>query len=277
MENQELKPYPSIAQSFGITGIMILCTLIFVPIVFLKDFIGQELSQFLCYVIPVGITFWIVYIKRKRKTGKKSINISKPDKYIVLLVIIGTLAILHGVTTPIISIIPMPDFWKKVFLEMAGDSTGVFTFLTIVIAAPVFEELIFRGIMLEGLLAKYSPVKSIVVTSILFGIVHLNPWQFVSAFALGLFAGWIFYKTKNLSFCIIIHATNNLISFIAGFFVNESNVDQTMTEYYGGAVNYALVIIISIAILCGCILFLKRRFLKKTPTISGDVTQEITF
>lgn len=45
-----------------------------------------------------------------------------------------------------------------------------------VIAAPVLEELIFRGMMLEGLLKKYSPVTSIIISSILFGVAHLNPW-----------------------------------------------------------------------------------------------------
>ena len=79
--------------------------------------------------------------------------------------------------------------------------------------------------MLKGLLSKYSPVKSIVVASILFGIAHLNPWQFVSAFITGLFIGWIFYKTKNLIACIIVHMANNFLS-----------------------------------ILCGCILFLDKRF-----------------
>ena len=276
MENLELKPYPSISQSFGIAGIMILFQLLFAPIIFLGDFIGKELSLFLYYVVAIGVTFWVIYTKRKGKTGKESINISVPDKYIVLPVIVGTLAIMYGVTIPITSLIPMPDILKQAFLDTLG-GTGVFAFLTIVIAAPVLEELIFRGIVLEGLLAKYSTVKSIVITSILFGIVHMNPWQFVSAFALGLFTGWLFYKTKNLSFCIIIHATNNFIGFLSSFFADESMADQTMTEYYGGAVNYALSIIISIAILCGCILFLKRRFLRNEPTVSDNVTQEITF
>ena len=276
MENTELKPYPNISQSFGIAGIMILFQLVFVPIISLGNFIGKEFSLYLYYVLSIGSAFLIVYTNRKRKTGKDLINISVPDKYIVLPVIVGTLAIMHGVTIPISSLIPMPDILQQAFLDTFGGN-GVFTFLTIVIAAPVLEELIFRGIMLEGLLAKYSPVKSIVVTSILFGIAHLNPWQFVSAFALGLFTGWVFYKTRNLSFCIIIHATNNLIAFIAGLFADESAFDQTMTEYYGGAVNYALVIIISIAILCGCILFLKSRFLRNEPTVSDTTTQETVF
>ena len=79
------------------------------------------------------------------------------------------MALLFGVITPIDSLIPMPEILKKALLDLAGQN-GIFSFLLIVIAAPILEELLFRGIILDGLLKNYSPLKSILISSFLFGL-----------------------------------------------------------------------------------------------------------
>ena len=72
----------------------------------------------------------------------------------------------------------MTDFFREMMremvLEMASDQ-GLLMFIALVIAAPILEELIFRGIMLDGLLRIYSPTKAVIVSSLLFGLIHLNP------------------------------------------------------------------------------------------------------
>jgi len=112
-----------------------------------------------------------------------------------------------------------------------------------VIAAPVFEEILFRGIILKGLLNKYSPVTAIVISSILFGIAHMNPWQFIAAFTIGIFVGWIYYRTSSLLLAIVIHATANLTGFVMGLLYDvKEMIDVTLTDYYGGVMNLVLVI-----------------------------------
>jgi membrane protease YdiL (CAAX protease family) len=166
------------------------------------------------------------------------------------------------VASPISSLIPMPDSIKKDFMTMAYD-TGIFSFLLIVIAAPIIEEMVFRGIILDGLLSRYSPFKSILLSSILFGIVHLNPWQFVIALIIGAFSGWIFYKTKNLTLSIIIHATVNLSGYIMRFFVNESSFDESLVESYGGLIGLLGTILLCIFVTVICIFFLRKEFIKQ--------------
>jgi len=135
----------------------------------------------------------------------------------------------------------MPEFMQKIFMELAGQN-GIFSMLTIVIAAPILEELIFRGIILDGLLKKYSPIKSILISSALFGIVHLNPWQFVTAMAIGILSGWVYYKTHNLLLCIIIHLVNNLSAFASMQFMDaEEMMNSDLTEQYGGLMNVIII------------------------------------
>ena len=185
------------------------------------------------------------------------------NKRIIIFVVIAALALLFGIISPISELIPMPDFFKDAFLYMAKQS-GFFSFLLLVIAAPIFEELIFRGIILDGLLKKYSPVTSILISSIIFGLAHLNPWQFVTGFLIGIFAGWIYYKSRSLSLVIIIHAAVNLAGYLIRYFsdFDSSSMDKTSIEIYGGVLNYSLVIVISILAFFACVYYLNKKFKK---------------
>lgn len=155
----------------------------------------------------------------------------------------------------------MPESIKEALLNTASQ-TGIFTFLAMVVAAPILEELIFRGIILDGLLKNYSPIKFI--SSFLFGLVHLNPWQFVGGLLFGIFIGWVYYRSGSLSLSIIIHAAANLIGFLMRFFIDvDSMMDKTIIEVFGGLTNLILAIGGSVIILSICIFYLNKEFYKQ--------------
>ena len=78
------KSYPSVSQSFGITGILILGVLLFSPVdLLLNKFIGKEASMLICYLLSIGIPSWIVYLIRKRKTDAHSFNLTVKNKRII--------------------------------------------------------------------------------------------------------------------------------------------------------------------------------------------------
>ena len=95
---------------------------------------------------------------------------------------------------------------------------NISSFLTILIAAPLLEEVFFRGILLEGFLKNYSPAKAITWSALIFGMVHLNPWQAIGATVDGLLIGWLYWRTNSLIPGLIIHMFNNLIGFFTGMF-----------------------------------------------------------
>ncbi len=85
--------------------------------------------------------------------------------------------------------------------------------LMTVILAPILEEILFRGIIMKGMINnKVAPITAIIVSALIFGAVHFNPWQFAGAFLLGLVLGLVYYKTKSLLMPILLHAFNNLLS-----------------------------------------------------------------
>jgi membrane protease YdiL (CAAX protease family) len=113
------------------------------------------------------------------------------------------------------AILPPPDWLNDIFLRLAGHDTSLWgSILALVIVAPMTEELLFRGLFLRGFLSRYTPHKAVLVSGILFGLFHLNPWQFVHTTVIGILLGWWFFKTRSLIPCLFGHALNNSLLFI---------------------------------------------------------------
>ena len=62
------------------------------------------------------------------------------------------------------------------------------------------------------LLRRYSPAKAILFSGLIFGIFHLNPVQIIGACLIGFLLAWLYYKTRSLMACILIHIMNNGLS-----------------------------------------------------------------
>ena len=86
---------------------------------------------------------------------------------------------------------------------------GVWTILSLVLFAPVFEELICRGLVLGSLRARYGVTIAWVVSSLFFGVLHGQPVQVINGFVVGLVLGYVYIATDSLWATMILHALNN--------------------------------------------------------------------
>lgn len=87
--------------------------------------------------------------------------------------------------------------------------------VTTVVAAPIFEEMVFRGLfqtMIRSVLVK--PWRSIFVTSLLFAIVHANPEHWPALFGLSCCIGYSYEKSGSLFRPIFVHALFNATSIV---------------------------------------------------------------
>ena len=86
----------------------------------------------------------------------------------------------------------------------------ILSLFMLAILPAMFEETIFRG-GLQNLLSRWwkMPILSIVVTAIIFSVVHGSYFGFLSRAVLGFLLGWMYYRTGNLWLNIIAHAANN--------------------------------------------------------------------
>ncbi len=104
-----------------------------------------------------------------------------------------------------------PDVLEKAVTGNRPLWIQVIVFLDTCILGPVVEELLFRGVLLQGL-RKHGNAFGIIFSSILFGLCHQNLGQCFSAMAFGLCAAVIAVKTDSLMPGIILHVMNNTFS-----------------------------------------------------------------
>lgn len=102
-------------------------------------------------------------------------------------------------------------------------SGGIVTIITACVVAPFLEEMLFRGIFLRSFLRNYQATSAILLSSFLFGIAHLNIYQFAVALLIGVFAGWLYVRTRSLWPSILVHAIYNGLSFLL---YSKEDLDQ---------------------------------------------------
>lgn len=88
--------------------------------------------------------------------------------------------------------------------------------LPILVLAPLFEELLYRGLVLPALRRRLGALPAVVVTSALFAAPHLEPWQMLGTFCIGLALGSVFVVTGDVWLCVALHAGLNLAGLVCG-------------------------------------------------------------
>lgn len=85
----------------------------------------------------------------------------------------------------------------------------VISALAIAVAAPVWEEVLFRGAFLDGFTSRFGAITGILLSSVLFAAVHMIPLNLVFLFTLGIALALLRRFHKNIWAPILLHAVNN--------------------------------------------------------------------
>lgn len=95
--------------------------------------------------------------------------------------------------------------------------------LSLAIAAPIVEELCFRGVLMERM--RWMPVwASLLIQALMFGIAHLNLFQGSYAFVLGIILGLVYIKFRSIVLVIVGHASFNLASVLQSYLSEETSL-----------------------------------------------------
>ena len=118
-----------------------------------------------------------------------------------------------------------------------------------VVAAPVLEELLFRGVILQGLLKNQRPWAAIAQSALLFGLIHVNPAQSLRAALMGLLLGWLYYRTRSLWLCMAMHSLNNMTAFLAMWLAPASWENMSVVDAFGSLWLYIGLVLFSLLVL----------------------------
>ncbi len=129
------------------------------------------------------------------------------------------------VLEPLLSLFPSQPY--DAVKNMVG--TGGWTILSVIICAPILEEILFRGLILESCRERFGGALAVLISSLLFGLIHGIPVQIVNAFVVGLILGYIYIRTGSLITTIILHAINNAIAYVSMAYFG-ADADKTLRE-----------------------------------------------
>jgi membrane protease YdiL (CAAX protease family) len=227
------KYFPStVLQSIGTLFVSILLTAPFYGIMFkYLKIISDEVQNTISFILMMLIFIAITCLINKRRGADSKLNFNLKQPRLLTLMIPALIGLQIGIE------IPMSKLLTYHFtLDYSLQQTTSLTFLLgAVILAPLLEEIVFRGIILRGYLLTYSPKTAVFLASLLFAIAHGTPIHMLSIFLTGLFLCWIYYKTKALTFTIILHAIFNVTAISCTYIVSRLNVDNkvSLLNLYG--------------------------------------------
>lgn len=220
MEELREKSYPTLLQAVHLLVLyLFIQSLVDFPLALADYYTGTDYlyNPFKKIILGIGSTLFILWYGYKN-TGKKLNEIFPVKKFNPLLLILmitffwGIHRVIDVINHKIDLIIPPPPWFWELFNKIFESDFGWFgAFFKVSILAPVIEELIFRGIIFQGLRKNYSKFTAIFMSALLFALFHLNPWQFPATFVLGLLLGWLMLRTNNILLAILGHFLNNFL------------------------------------------------------------------
>ncbi|MFS4418817.1 lysostaphin resistance A-like protein [Maribacter sp. 2307ULW6-5] len=180
----------------------------------------------------LGCSVSLAVILKITKKNLRAYNFKARDALSFLLASIALILFNFSVYTPVHQIFLL--YFNIPTFHLSGAFDDVYDFVTVLFVAPFFEEFVFRGIVLDGLLKKQKMWVAIVFTSLLFSAMHLKPFLGPSLFAFSLFIGWIYYRTANLWLVIWLHLLNNLVSSIQAYELQDLRLEAVgLHNIYG--------------------------------------------
>lgn len=141
---------------------------------------------------------------------------------------------------------PLLEFFPTEAYEQVQTTVGVggWAILSTVIAAPILEEILFRGLIFESCSERFGRGLAIFVSAILFGLVHVVPVQMVSGFVMGLILGYVYLRTRSLISVIVLHAINNAIAYVSMAFFDDAS-STSLRDMLTNSWAYWLVYVLS--------------------------------
>lgn len=142
------------------------------------------------------------------------------------------------------SILPLQFLAEKINLTMPAGTEEMFEsimkvswgYVALGMMVPIAEEIVFRGAILRVLQNALGERKrwiAIVISALIFGIIHFNLAQGLHAFLIGLLLGWLYSKTGSILPSFVFHWVNNTVAYLMFNLMPQMN-DGKLIDFFHG-------------------------------------------
>ena len=143
-----------------------------------------------------------------KKIGQNILSKNDLLKYFILTTFFsfGFIIILSKLSSLICIVFPelKPDYGYALQYPL------IVSIIVFALFPAIYEELIFRKLILQFLRKRFPDLTAILLSSLLFAVFHLNIPQGITAFIFGIFLAVIAIRTRSIILCIYAHLLNNL-------------------------------------------------------------------
>ncbi len=241
---------------------------------FINDFNSITIISAICnYVLPFPILYHLMKNLDSQTPEKDTLTIKTFITYIAITLTLMWAGNIIGlaITTLISQFTPL-DVSNPV--QILINSTDIWlNLLLISIIGPIFEEIIFRKLLIDRTI-KYGAKVSILLSAMLFGLFHGNLNQFFYAFLLGGFFAYIYIKTGKIKYTMILHIIVNLMGSVVSLFVMSSveNLISGPIQPLDLVIAIAYIMVILGSILIGLIKIIRNYKNIDLKEIPGKIT-----
>ncbi|MEI7829129.1 MAG: type II CAAX endopeptidase family protein [Prolixibacteraceae bacterium] len=227
MTTNKIRYYPTFWQAVNLIVLYtFLQTLIDFPLALYDYQYGTDWLREPLLKLPVffGTTFVILFLgTRFSGLPLQEIYPMKSFRWLTVPALFVSLLSLqffmNAISLRVDKILPPPGWFLELFARLFESDQGIWGgILRVVILAPIVEELIFRGVIFSGFQRIYPSFLAIFFSALLFALFHLNPWQLLPTFLLGLLLGFVRLRTGSLLAAIFTHALHNGMVFLAVYY-----------------------------------------------------------
>jgi len=179
----------------------------------------------LAIIALLQIPLWAGYLTMPIHAARRKGNGLAADFGLRMRPLDVPVGLVIGVLTQVlvVPLVYVPIFWvigdrdvsadARALTDRADSPFGVVLLVAIVvIGAPIVEELFFRGLLLRSLQNRWGSVWALLISSFVFGAVHLQPLQFPALVVVGLILGWLTLRTDRLGPAIFAHIAFNAVA-----------------------------------------------------------------
>lgn len=187
------------------------------------DFLIHNVSMYL-----IAFPILILFFKRFEKCVPER-NKLKVSQFFMFIPMMATLVGLGAIPGSMINTLILRliggDMSKLGIIDLIKDSSFGWRTITVGILAPIVEEFCFRKFLIDRIV-KYGELLAIVTSGLMFGLFHGNFAQAVFAAFIGAFFAYIYVRTGNVWYTILLHATVNLTTSIGSmYFISKLDLD----------------------------------------------------
>jgi len=186
------------------------------------------LGQLFCILLP---TLILVRLRTTDVTGFLRLKLPGVRETIATVIAVFALQQVFQGYMMLQDAIPVPEEIRKyidllkdlfertyrILVSASSPTEFLFVVVTVALVPALSEEILFRGLVQRSIEEEAGGLRAAIIAGIIFGAYHLNPLSIVPLIALGIFFGFIVYRSQNISLAIWTHFFNNFVACTATY------------------------------------------------------------